>query len=321
MKKARAAVLVGAGMLAAGGVYWGISRKIMKVILGRTTPKLSGRVVKLVSGSDLFTEYGEEISLASRKLEEQGGFETVKIMAPDGVELVGHFHPHPNPKRVILAFHGWRSGWSRDFGFIADFWFDRGCSVLFLEQRGQNNSGGAYIGFGMLERHDCAAWARWMHRRTGGRLPLYLAGISMGATTVLMASDLELPPSVKGILADCGFTSPHAIWKHVTEKNLHIPFLLQGIVANEICKKELRIGSKECSTQEALRNTKIPVLFFHGTDDKFVPVEMTYENYKATASPKRLLVVPGAQHGMSYHVDRPGYQKATDEFFQEFDGV
>ncbi len=319
MKKPMWALGIGVGILVAGGLYYGIAKQVMKVILGRTSPNLSGRMVKLVAGSDLFTEYGEEISVASRRLEEKGGFEEVSLITPDGVRLVGHWHPHPQAKRVILAFHGWRSGWSRDFGFIADFWFDCGCSVLFLEQRGQNRSGGEYIGFGMLERYDCVAWAKWADGRTQGKLPLYLAGISMGATTVLMASSLDLPASVKGILADCGFTSPHAIWKHVTEKNLHVPFVLQGVVANEICKKKIQIGSKDCTAPEALRKTKIPVLFFHGTDDKFVPVEMTFENYKACASDKRLFIVPGAEHGMSYHINKEGYQKATTEFFRDYD--
>lgn len=30
---------------------------------------------------------------------------------------------------------------------------------------------------------------------------------------------------------------------------------------------------------------------------------MTYENYKACAGPKQLLIVPGAEHGMRYCAD------------------
>ena len=35
-----------------------------------------------------------------------------------------------------------------------------------------------------------------------------LCGISMGCATTLMAAGLDLPDNVKGIIADCGFTSP-----------------------------------------------------------------------------------------------------------------
>lgn len=316
-------LLVGLGVVTGavglGCVYLGASRTMMKIVLGRERPKHMALGTRLFSGSNLLTEYAEEISTASLDLEHAPGFKQVTLIARDGVRLVGHWHPHPDPKRVIIAMHGWRSSWSRDFGFIADFWFEQGCSVLFAEQRGQNNSGGEYMGFGILERHDCVEWINWVKEKTGGKEPIYLSGISMGATTVLMASGLNLPDNVHGIIADCGFTSPHAIWKHVTEKNLHLPYLVQGVLANEWCRRKLQVGSKECSAVDALKNCTVPVLFIHGTDDKFVPVEMTYENYKACASPKRLFIVPGAEHGMSYHLDRPGYQKALREFWEEFD--
>jgi hypothetical protein len=46
---------------------------------------------------------------------------------------------------------------------------------------------------------------------------------------------------------------------------------------------------------------------------------MTFQNYKACKSKKHLLVVPGAEHGMSYLVDKNAYQSAVLNFWQEFD--
>ena len=37
----------------------------------------------------------------------------------------------------------------------------------------------------------------------------------MGAATVLMASSLDLPENTRGIVADCGFTTPWEIMAHV----------------------------------------------------------------------------------------------------------
>lgn len=51
---------------------------------------------------------------------------------------------------------------------------------------------------------------------------MYLDGISMGAATVLMASELDLPASVRGIIADCGYTSPRDILRKVI-RQLHLP--------------------------------------------------------------------------------------------------
>ena len=141
----------------------------------------------------------------------------------------------------------------------------------------------------------------------------------MGAATVLMAAGLDLPSNIHGIIADCGFTSPHVIWKHVANNNLHIAFGLRGAIADEMLKQKIQMGSDEYSTVEALQSSTIPVMLIHGTDDHFVPVEMTYENYKACAGPKRLLIVPGADHGMSCFVEKDRYEEEIKRFWRDFD--
>ena len=81
----------------------------------------------------------------------------------------------------------------------------------------------------------------------------------------------------------------------------------------------VQVSDEEYSTLDAMRACTVPVLFVHGTEDKFVPIEMTYENYKACSAPKRLVVVPGAEHGMSYFTDPKRYESALREFWEEFD--
>lgn len=244
--------------------------------------------------------------------------EEICITADDGTELIGHLLRAENEKRLIIAMHGWRSSWVQDFGAIAKFWNKNGCSVLFCEQRGQGLSGGDYMGFGLIERYDCACWVTWA-KEEGFTCPLYLAGVSMGAATVLMAANLGIDQAVNGIIADCAYTSPHAIWKHVVENNLRLSYGLFGKIADDMCRKKIQVGTKDFSTVDAMLENKIPTLFIHGSDDHFVPVEMTYENYKACASEKKLFIVPGADHGMSYFVDKEEYEKTMKHFFSAHD--
>ena len=68
-----------------------------------------------------------------------------------------------------------------------------------------------------------------------------------------------------------------------------------------------------------MNGCQIPVLFVHGSDDRFVPVTMTYENYRACAAPKELLVVPGAGHGLSYYVEQDRYEEKVKAFWAEYD--
>lgn len=321
-KRIKNILAIGAGITAVTVGAAIVSRKtteyLVKIALDREMPKYNPRTEKLITGSDFDRDFLDTLEKSAEELEKKP-HETVTITASDGITLVGHWFSVQNPKRTIVAMHGWRSSWARDFGTIADFWLDNGCNVLFAEQRGQNNSGGDFIGFGLTERFDCLDWAKWVDEKENKSLPIYLAGVSMGATTVLMASGLELPENVHGIAADCGFTSPHDIWKHISENNLHIPYGYTGLVADSICRRKIQLGTKEYSTLDALKTNKIPVMFIHGAADSFVPVEMSYENYKACAAPKTIFIVPEANHAMSYYCEKEKYEKAVKEFWKNCD--
>lgn len=311
------AIGVGVAAVGAAAAYFS-TELLVKTALDREEPKIMKRASKRASGNKLGVEVENMCRTASENLR-NAEHENVEIVAADGTKLVGHLFECENPERLIVAFHGWRSSWSYDYGLVSDFWHNNGCTVLYVEQRGQNNSGGDYMGFGLTERFDCVDWVNWAADRFGENIPIYLAGVSMGAATVLMASDLEYPKNLKGIMADCGFTSPKAICKYVANKNLHIPYSTKSLLVDKMFKKRIMQGAEGYSTLKALKNTEIPVLFVHGTDDSFVPIEMTYQNYKACNSEKRLLVVPGAEHALSYLVDKKLYEKTVLEFWKDFD--
>lgn len=310
-------IVMAAAMAASLSTY--ITTKfLVKAAVDREAPRAMQKAGELLSGVQQNNAFLTELAAAAKRLEGKE-HETVEIVSRDGTNLVGHFFPSKSPKRIVIAMHGWRTSWAYDFGTMANFLEENDCTILYAEQRGQNSSGGDYMSFGLAERYDVLDWIDWVTERCGKELPIYLAGVSMGATTVLMAAGLDLPDNVHGIAADCGFTSPQAIWKHVINKNLHLPYALRGIMADSMFKSRLQMSTDEYSTLDALRCSKVPVLFAHGTEDHFVPVGMTYENYEACAAPKKLFIVPGADHGMSYYFDRKGYEAAIMNFWKEFD--
>ncbi len=322
-KSAKNALIVScivAGATAIGTLYHVTMQKLMDLALKRDKPKNIDieRGRNLLMGSSALSNVMSRIMDSAAALERRD-CETITIAAKDGVTLVGHWCAPEHPQRVIIAMHGWRSSWSQDFGMISDFWYNNNCAVLYAEQRGQGESGGEYMGFGLLERYDCCDWTAYINERIGGNLPLYLTGISMGATTVLMATGLTLPDTVRAVMADCGFTSPSAIWRHVVEKNLHLPYALYGAAASELCKRKIQFKSDEYTCIDALQENTIPILFIHGTDDKFVPIEMTYENYKACTAKKRLFIVPGADHGLSYLTDQEEYENTVKAFWNDLE--
>ena len=72
---------------------------------------------------------------------------------------------------------------------------------------------------------------------------------------------------------------------------------------------------EETSPQEALKKCKVPVIFYHGEADDFVPCQMSKINYDACVSRKMLVTIPGAGHGLSYPVEPDTYLTTLKEFF------
>ena len=68
---------------------------------------------------------------------------------------------------------------------------------------------------------------------------------------------------------------------------------------------------------ESMPNCRVPVIFFHGEDDGFVPCYMSREVYDACTAPKKLVTVHGADHGLVYLVDNRTYFRSVVEFFSE----
>ncbi len=264
----------------------------------------------------------EEMKDSVRELSEnlkKSADERVEIIANDEIKLVAHWKHSSDSRRIIIAFHGWRSAWNKDFCGISKFFEDENCDVLYVEQRAHGESGGEYIGFGLLERFDALSWINYVNSINEKNLPIYLTGISMGASTVLMASGFELGNSVKGIIADCGFTSPKEIFRYVTRTNFKIPILFRQNLVDEFCKSKINFASDDYSTLVAMKNCKIPILFIHGEKDTFVPIEMTYQNYETCIAEKMLFTVPGATHGLCYVYDKDGYEKALKSFWEKYD--
>ena len=317
----------GKGFLAAGaglvlGGFVGISAYaavdlLMMVGMDREEPKLLRGLEERISGARGGPAYAAALRAAQRR-QEQRITEPVTITARDGTFLLGHWAPAREPRRVILAVHGWRGGWTQAFGLMADYLEEAGCSVLYIDQRGTGGSGGEYIGFGLPERLDCADWLWWLSQRSRG-LPIYLMGMSMGATSALLAAGEALPEALRGIIADSAFTSPKAILEHVSRENLHLPPMAEKR-AEVLFRKKLGLSPDACSTVEALRGCHTPVLLIHGGRDRFVPLDMAYTNYRACAGPRRLLVVPEADHVGSWFTDTEKYKNALRDFWSEWDG-
>ncbi|MBO4914262.1 MAG: alpha/beta hydrolase [Oscillospiraceae bacterium] len=243
--------------------------------------------------------------------------EDVEVQSEDGFMLHALLVPHIFPLATVLLFHGWRSSAEMDFLCLLPFLHSLRLQCLLIDERAQGDSEGQYTTFGVRERLDVPVWAEYAANRFGREHPLILQGLSMGASVVLMASDAHFDANVRGVVADCGFTTPYeivsAVWRNKTPLPSHFSVWLLDCYTRLFAGFSLR----ECSSLDALKKTKLPVLFIHGAEDKFVPSYMTRQMYDACSSEKSLLMVEGAGHCMSFLTGRAQYEEAYKAFAEK----
>ncbi len=236
----------------------------------------------------------------------------------DGLKLHGRFYKQEGAKRTMVLVHGWRGGWNYDFCLGGPWLYDEGYNLLVIDQRAQGDSEGEYMSMGINERKDCHTWLQWLEENTDAtEVPVYFMGISMGASTVLMAAGEPMPSYVKGIIADCGYTTPYDMLFHYGHRAYHIPEFPVMRLFNQHCIKHAGVDLKGYSTLEAMKHNQVPVFFVHGKGDTFVPCEMTIEAYNACKAPKRLLLVEDAPHAMSFLYGTEAYTENAHAFFAE----
>lgn len=238
-------------------------------------------------------------------------YEKITIRSRDGLLLSGKYYAGEPGKPVVLFFHGYRSTGERDAS--GGFWYcrERGYSLLMADQRSHGESEGRAITFGVKERFDCLDWAEELIRRFGPDVQILLAGVSMGAATVLMAAGLSLPEQVKGVWADCGYDAPEGILR-ATIRRWGWPEGITYPLVSLSARLLAGFRMEEATAREALRHAKVPVLLIHGEADGMVPCAMAHTLRQACASPVILLTVPEAEHGISYYQDTAAYWGALD---------
>ncbi len=238
--------------------------------------------------------------------------ERLYIKSFDGIHLAGSYYNN-NSDTTILLFHGYRSDGKFDFAYAVKFYIGLGINVLVVDQRANGESGGRLITFGIKERRDAVSWTEYINQKYSPK-NIFLSGVSMGATTVMMASNLDLPENVRGIIADCGFTAAPDIIKKVSRQAFKINAEPILPTLDVMCKLFGKFSLYETSTVKALAESDVPIFFIHGKRDGFVPCEMTEISYEAARGEKYIYLVENADHGISFLVDTENIQSRISAF-------
>lgn len=242
--------------------------------------------------------------------------EEVSITSHDGLKLVGRYYHTVDGAPLCIGFHGYKSTYVADFSGGSSLCIDRGYNLLLVDQRSHGKSEGKTITFGINERKDALRWINYAVSRFGSDTKIVMMGVSMGAATVLMASGLELPENVKGIVADCPYVKASDIIVKVGNGMgfpawFTLPFSRLGAAIFG------GFNLHETDAVASVKQAKVPILIIHGESDILVPPEMSELAQKANPDLVRRVTFPGAGHAMSYLVDTHRYRKIAAEFMDE----
>ncbi|MBQ0072273.1 MAG: alpha/beta hydrolase, partial [Spirochaetales bacterium] len=265
-------------------------------------------------GGEQYDEFREETVAMIKALDEKP-CEWVSVTSFDGLKLWGRFYFGKESAPTVICFHGYRGTDLRDFSGGASLLFDKDWNVLLIEERGCSRSEGHAIPFGIREKKDLFSWVDYLNRRFGEEKALYLMGISMGAATVIMASGMDTPRNLRGIVADCPYSSPYDIIRKVAVTDMNLPsfFAMPLVCLGGRLFAHIDLKKAE-SAAECVKRTKVPVLILHGLADRFVPDYMSEEIYLSNPKMVQRETFPRAGHGLSFMVDRKRYTQVVNEF-------
>ena len=240
-------------------------------------------------------------------------YERVYTKSFDGLSLSARYYHNKSGVPLVIQFHGYRSHSIRDFSGGYTIVDGLGYNILIVDQRAHGKSEGKYLTMGIKERFDCLSWVKYAVERFGEDTKIILSGVSMGAATVLLASELDLPDNVRGIFADCPYSSPEKIVKKVIADMKLPPFLYFFVKMGAKIWGKFDLGA--ASPEEAVKNNTLPLLIIHGDDDRFVPYYMSVDIFNAAKTKhKKFITVKTAGHGLSFMVDFKTYSNAVKEF-------
>lgn len=288
-----------------------------QVIWGKTIP-VPKFILKLIAGNVEPSKFDTDHAKAVENLKNYP-LEKITLTAPDGARLNGYvLAPEKSNGRLIVACHGAHSSAFSEFCFITPYLYEKGYTLVMPEHRGCGNSDGKFLGYGTHESVDTYLWVDYARERFP-EASVFLMGVSMGGATVLMMSDKAESRAVKGIIADCPYTSAWDEFSYQLKTSFKLPEFPILYICDLYCRIFSHYAFKDASPLNAVKNAKKPILFIHGRADDFVPFFMQKELYDACASEKAMLAVDGAIHARSYYTDSEAYEKAIEGFMDKYD--
>lgn len=240
------------------------------------------------------TNYAEQIAHHAGS-----SLQDVSLKTQDNILLKAWLiQPAAGNGNATLLLHGLSDNRIGMIGY-AEFLLTEGYAVLLPDARAHGESGGPIATYGLIERRDIDAWARWLAERTQAPCVFGL-GESMGAAQILQAVEGEA--RFCAIAAESSFSDFREIGYDRVGQFFHTgPWLGRTVLCPVIeiaflySRWKYGINLEQVSPMLAASTSKIPVLLIHGQRDGNIAVRHS-RAIKSLAPGIVLWEVPAADH-------------------------
>ncbi len=248
------------------------------------------------------------------------GAARVEISAADRVALRASWSQPATPTgRCVIVLHGISDSRAAASEFAAMF-LSEGYAVLAPDSRAHGESGGDFVTYGLLEKHDVIAWTHWMRDRRCARI--YGLGESLGASILIQASALE--PAFHAIAAECPYANLGKVGEYRMRKMLPLPAVLAGVTAGFIVQAGMLFARfvygldfRDVTPLRSIAASSAPVLLIHGLDDVNTPPDESRQLAAIRPQRDRLWLVPGARHVNASRIAPSEFRNRVLDWFRE----
>jgi len=240
--------------------------------------------------------------------------EDVAFHAADGTELKAWWVPAAGARGTVVLVHGLnrsRIEMVRRLPFV----HSAGWNAILMDLRHHGASGGTATTFGVKEKEDVKAAARFARARAPGSVVLW--GVSLGGAAVVLAAAQD--PDVAGVICDSSFRSLDDTVRHHLRLFRGFRWWMRVLPSWPVTDLAIFWMGRRGGFDPADSNVETaaarlrgrPVLFVANSDDRRMPKEIAFDLKAAVGAGAEVLVVPGRSHGGAWRDGTAAYEAAA----------
>lgn len=224
----------------------------------------------------------------------------VPVGPNDAKMLVSIVEPKPKgtcPVGTVIVLHG-AYGRSESMMGAAVALSKQGYRAVLVDLRGHGFSSDAKLTYGVQEARDLSLVVDSLeaNQLIVGRLGVY--GFSYGAASAVQFAAYD--PRVDAVVAVAPFASLRRAAAYLAQtripwgRNWMTPQRVDEALA--VASEEAQFDIDQADTRKAIQRTSAPVLLVHGTGDRVVQHQNSFDLHFSSAGNSELRIIPGATH-------------------------